>query len=49
MCCNGKFDLVYNDAEKLEVVKGETILLPATVKYVRLIPEEKAEVLEIHM
>jgi mannose-6-phosphate isomerase len=49
MCCNGKFDLVFNDAEKLEVVKGETILLPATIKYVRLIPAGEAEVLEVHM
>ncbi len=49
MCCEGKYDLVYNDAEKVEVIKGETVLLPATLKYVRLVPKDEAVILEIHM
>lgn len=49
MCCNGKFDIMYNDFEKLEVVKGETILLPASLKNVRLIPLAESEMLEIYI
>jgi len=49
MCCSGSFDLIYNDAQKIEVVKGETILLPATLKYVRCIPKNQAELLEIYI
>ncbi len=40
---------MYNDFEKLEVVKGETILLPASLKNVRLIPLAESEMLEIYI
>jgi mannose-6-phosphate isomerase len=49
MCCKGKIDLIYNDTEKMEIVKGETVLLPATLKNVRLIPVEESELLEVHI
>ena len=49
ICCNGAFDLLYGDSEKIEVVKGQTILLPAIIKNVRLIPRDEAEVLEVYV
>jgi mannose-6-phosphate isomerase len=49
ICCKGKFDIVYNDTEKLRVVKGETVLLPAAISEVTLIPLEYSELLEVYI
>jgi mannose-6-phosphate isomerase len=49
ICCEGKFDLIYSDTEKLEVSKGETVLLPAILKNVKLIPKTKVELLEVYI
>ncbi len=49
ICCNGAFDLVYNETDKMEVAKGETVLLPAMFKDVKLVPKAEAEVLEVYI
>ena len=49
ICCNGSFDLVYNGNETLEVAKGQTILLPAVIKNVQMIPKTSAEILEVYI
>jgi mannose-6-phosphate isomerase len=49
ICCNGAFDLVYNGNDKLEVSKGQTVLLPAVFKNVKLVPKASAEVLEVYI
>jgi mannose-6-phosphate isomerase len=49
ICCKGKFDIIYNDTEKLQVVKGETVLLPAAISEVTLIPSEYSELLEVYI
>jgi mannose-6-phosphate isomerase len=49
ICCKGKYDIIYNDNEKIEVVKGETVLLPASIGEVRLIPSENSELLEVYI
>jgi len=49
MCCDGAFDLVYNGNEEIEVTKGQTVLLPAIFKDVKLIPKTFAEVLEVYI
>lgn len=49
ICCEGSFTLKYNSTEKIEVVKGQTILLPAIIKNVTLIPESTTEILEVYI
>ncbi|MDP4208982.1 MAG: mannose-6-phosphate isomerase [Bacteroidota bacterium] len=49
ICCNGKFDLIYNETEKIEVTKGETVLLPNVLKNIRLVPSVEAEILEVYI
>jgi mannose-6-phosphate isomerase len=49
ICCQGKFDLIYNDTEMLEVAKGDTILIPATLAHVALKPSIPSEILEVYI
>lgn len=49
MCLEGTFTLVYSIEENIRVHKGDTILLPACFKNIFLIPENKAEILEIYI
>ena len=49
ICCNGKFDLIFNETEQIEVLKGQTILLPAMYKNVSLIPKTASEVIEVYV
>jgi len=41
--------LDYNGAEKISVPKGQSILLPAIFKNVKLIPKNEAEILEVYI
>jgi mannose-6-phosphate isomerase len=49
MCLEGSFDITYYDHEKENVVKGDTILLPADIKKVQLIPKQGAKLLEVYI
>ncbi len=49
ICCEGKFELEYADNLKIEVHKGQTVLLPAIYKSVNLIPFGKTELLEVYI
>jgi mannose-6-phosphate isomerase len=49
ICCEGKFELEYSDNVKIEVQKGQTILLPAVFKSINLIPHGKTELLEVYV
>jgi mannose-6-phosphate isomerase len=49
MCLNGSFTIRYYNSEDEKVTKGETILLPAELKHVKLIPEPHAEILEVYI
>lgn len=51
MCLEGSFTLVYDVAQTIRVNKRETILLPACLKNVFLIPDKgkEAELLEIYI
>lgn len=49
MCLEGTFTLVYDIDKNMKVTKGETILVPACLKNLFLIPEKEAEVLEIYI
>lgn len=49
MCLEGTFNIVYNVDQTLKVKKGETVLIPACLKNIFLIPEKEAEILEIYI
>ncbi len=46
MCLEGDLDLVYGE-ETLSVAKGESILIPATIKNIKLSPKSKTKILEV--
>jgi len=48
MCLEGSFVLICND-EKMNVNKGDTILIPACINEIDLIPDNEAVVLEIYI
>lgn len=47
ICCKGQFDIEYGNNEKLTVVRGDTVLLPASMDHVMLRPEKETEILEV--
>ncbi len=49
MCINGNFNIVYNNHETINVKKGETILLPAVLKNVKLVPQCESKILEVFL
>lgn len=49
MCLEGTFNLVYEVDQVVKVKKGETILIPACLKNLFLLPEKEAEILEIYI
>ena len=49
MCLEGSFDLLANDCEKTKINMGETVLLPASMDEVNLIPNKKSKLLEIYI
>jgi mannose-6-phosphate isomerase len=49
MCLEGSFMIRYDQQDQEKVSKGETILLPAEIKNVRLIPGPRARFLEIYI
>jgi|WetSurSiteA1Bulk_404760.scaffolds.fasta_scaffold00020_20 mannose-6-phosphate isomerase len=49
MCIAGSFTVLYHDTEREPVTKGETVLLPAEIKNVQLIPDQGAKILEVYI
>lgn len=49
MCLSGAYTLVYNTDQTVQVKSGETVLIPAILKNIFLIPQEETEVLEIYL
>jgi len=49
ICLEGKLDIQFHKKEKEILMKGETTLLPAEIKDIRLIPEGKAKLLEVYI
>lgn len=49
MCLEGKVVIGYNSSEKIELLKGETILIPAEIENYQLIVESKAKLLEVYI
>ena len=48
MCMEGSFEIIY-DGTKTSVTKGETVLIPAIVNEVELIPQEEVTLLEVYI
>ncbi len=49
MCMEGKVDIHHPGGETEVLQKGDTILIPAAIKELSLIPREKSTLLEIFM
>ncbi len=49
MCLEGKCELKYDQNEKILLEKGETILIPAEIEDVTLIPSENTKILETYI
>jgi mannose-6-phosphate isomerase len=49
MCLEGSFTIQYYDTEKVDVSKGETILVPAELKNIILVPAPRAKILEVYI
>jgi len=48
-CTEGHFFIRYNDGEKIDVKKGELVLIPAEFEHVFLEPVEKSTILETYI
>jgi len=48
ICTEGSFSLEYA-SDKMKISKGETVLLPASLKEFRIVPDNKATILEIYI
>jgi len=49
MCMEGKFTIDYNGEEKIELSKGETVLIPNELSDIKLTPNGKAKILEVYL
>jgi mannose-6-phosphate isomerase len=49
ICITGKLRIVYHENNSETLKKGETVLLPAELNQVKLIPEESSKILEIYI
>ncbi len=49
MCIDGEFDICYGQGECVSVKKGETVLVPAELRTIRLEPKTGTKVLEVHL
>ena len=47
MCVSGEFDINYNNTETINIKTGETILIPAEMNEITLIPKVYSEILEV--
>jgi len=49
MCLEGKFDIHYDGNDSESLMRGETVLLPAMIKKVNLVPGPESSLLEIYI
>jgi len=48
MCMDGAAEFTYNEKETIQLTKGETILVPATVDHIQIAPSPKTKLLEVY-
>ncbi|MFO7828996.1 MAG: type I phosphomannose isomerase catalytic subunit [Bacteroidales bacterium] len=49
MCLDGKFEIFYNETEKLYIEKGVTVLIPAVIEHLILSPVVQSKLLEVYI
>ena len=49
ICLDGKFEIIYNETEKIHIEKGETILIPAVFEHLILNPVVQSKLLEVYI
>ena len=49
MCTDGEFEICYGQGDCVNVKKGETVLVPAELRTIKLNPLKKTKVLEVHL
>lgn len=49
MCLEGVLDILYAGEDRAQLVKGDTILIPAAIKDLSLVPQEEGKLLEIYL
>ncbi|MCK5823379.1 MAG: class I mannose-6-phosphate isomerase [Bacteroidales bacterium] len=49
MCLEGSYSIRYNDNNEIKISKGETVLLPAVLENILLMPYEQTKLLEVYI
>jgi len=49
MCIEGGFDLYHGENEVVNIKKGESVLVPAVIRNITLVPETRSRILEIYI
>jgi mannose-6-phosphate isomerase len=49
MCLEGNYELRYADKETMNVTGGETVLVPAVIKNIELVPRGTSKILEVYI
>ncbi len=49
MCLDGDLDISYDDGNRTQLVKGDSILIPAAIHLLSLAPKEESRLLEIYL
>jgi len=49
LCVDGKFEIEYNESEKITIEKGETVLIPAVLEHLTLKPVTRSKVIEVYI
>ncbi len=49
MCLEGSYSIRYNENNEIKIIKGETVLLPAVLENILLIPSEQTKLLEVYI
>ncbi|HAN17685.1 MAG: mannose-6-phosphate isomerase [Bacteroidetes bacterium GWC2_33_15] len=49
MCIEGEFEIEYYETERVNIKKGETVLVPAVIEQINLVPVVESKVLEIYI
>jgi mannose-6-phosphate isomerase len=49
ICCRGRLNIISDSTDKIELKKGETLLIPACIDNIILEPLEESEILEVYI
>jgi len=49
ICLDGEFEIEYYENKKITVKKGETVLIPAVIEHLNLIPVVRSKLLEVYI